>query len=171
MGDDDLFDVDERASAALVQAPPPGSTEAEPGSGHLDEERTTFYGSTDEWVRKFLLPIYRRRVTAKGQSGGSRWAAEWWNSVEAMLRLESQWRMWEEARKNPGELSAWMINHLDVHMGVLLAIDGPFATSSDENRPGESLPYQPPPNGMFASDLQAERRVGDTSKGDEAKPT
>lgn len=153
MGDDDLFEVDERESATFTPTAPPGSTEAEPAN-RADEEPTTFYGSADEWVRKFLLPTYRRRVTAKGQSGGSRWAAEWWNSVEAMLRLESQWRMWEEARKNPADLSAWMINHLDVHMRVLLAVDGPFATSTDENRPGEPLPYEPPPAGMFPSDQQ-----------------
>ena len=125
MGDDDLFKVNQRKSATFTPTAPPGSTEAEPAS-HPGEEPTTFYGSADESVRKFLLPTYRRRFTAKGQSGGSRWAAAWWKSVEAMLRLESQWRMWEEARKNPTDLSSWMINHLDVHMGVLPAVDGPI---------------------------------------------
>lgn len=154
MSGEDLFDVkdDELTSSSIGTLRGAGKTATVVDD--VEEEPTTHYGSADEWVRKFLLPTYRRRVTAKGQSGGARWAAAWWSSVEAMLRLESQWRMWEEARKNPGELSAWMINHLDVHMAVLLSIDGPFATSTDENRPGEALPYTGPPKGMFPVDRQ-----------------
>jgi len=60
--------------------------------------------------------------------------------------------MWEDARKSPAELSAWMISHLDVHMAVLLSASGPFATSTDDNRAGEMLPYTAPPHGMFRPD-------------------
>lgn len=152
MTDDDLFNIDVDSNPAPLDIIPDAAQKAAPAG---DEPPATYYGAADEWVRKFLLPTYRRRVTAKGQSGGSRWAADWWSSVEAMLRLESQWRMWEEARRNPSELSTWMVGHLDVHMTILLAADGPFATSSDENRPGEMLPYSSPPVGMFPPDLQS----------------
>ncbi|PPG84580.1 DUF4913 domain-containing protein [Rathayibacter sp. AY1H2] len=54
--------------------------------------------------------------------------------------------MWEEVRTSPADLSAYWISHLDVHMKVLLSHTGPFATSTDENRAGEMLPYTAPPN-------------------------
>jgi hypothetical protein len=144
--DEDLFDVRPASAAAVSVDGIPESEE--------NEEPTTFFGSSDEWMRKFLLPSYQRRVTPKGQSGGSRWAAAWWESTEAMHRIEALWRMWEGVRDKPVELSAWWINHLDAHMSVLLAPGGPFANSTDENRPGEPLPYSPPHRSMFEPDRQ-----------------
>ena len=72
MSDDDLFDLgpgldgaddaDDESGGSVVNVEPVE-----------DEEPTSYFGSSDEWVRKFLLPSYHRRVTAKGQSGGARW--------------------------------------------------------------------------------------------------
>ena len=82
-------------------------------------------------------------------------AAAWWASTEAMHRIEALWRMWESVRDDPAELSAWWISHLDAHMNVLLAAGGPFANSTDENRPGDELPYAAPPRRMFDEDRQS----------------
>lgn len=151
MSDEDVFDVEPdpfSAPAQLVDVRP------EPTQAAADEVPPTHFGSADEWVRKFLLPSYRRRVTAKGQNGGERWAAQWWGSIEALTRIEALWRMWEEVRTSPADLSAYWISHLDPHMKVLLSHTGPFATSTDENRAGDKLPYVAPPAGMFPPDLQ-----------------
>ncbi|WP_082485561.1 DUF4913 domain-containing protein [Rathayibacter sp. Leaf296] len=90
-----------------------------------------------------------------GQGPGRRWAAERWSKIEALTRIEALWRMWEEIRTSAGSLSACWINHLDPYMRVLLSPSGPFATSTDENRPGDMLPYAAPPRGMFPADLQS----------------
>lgn len=152
MSDEDLFDVDTDAFSAPVRPVSRHPVDVE----DVDEEDVpaTYFGSADEWVRKFLRPSYRRRVTAKGQAAGDRWAAEWWSSVEALTRIEALWRMWEEIRTSAGSLSAYWINHLDPHMRVLLSPNGPFVTSTGENRPGDMLPYAAPPAGMFPLDTQ-----------------
>ncbi|WP_367575765.1 DUF4913 domain-containing protein [Microbacterium algihabitans] len=92
------------------------------------------------------------RPARKGQAAGDRWAGEWWSSVEALTRVEALWRMSEEIRTSPTDLSAYWISHLDPHMRVLLSPNGPFATSKDENRAGDMLPYAAPPTGMFPPD-------------------
>ena len=51
-------------------------------------------------------------------------------------------------------MSDWWLNYCDRHMQVLLSTTGPFATSSDENKPGAPLPYSPPPAGFFDADRQ-----------------
>jgi hypothetical protein len=114
----------------------------------------TYYGSVDEWLRKYWRYSYRRRVSAKG-TGTGRWRADWWNVDEAVQRLEALWRSWEVARLDPGlGVSTWWINHAGPHMSALLSIDGPFAGSTDENSTGDPLPYQPPPRALFPPDLQ-----------------
>ncbi|MBO0984582.1 DUF4913 domain-containing protein [Rathayibacter sp. SD072] len=57
-------------------------------------------------------------------------------------------------RTNPADLSTYWISHLDPHVTILLSHTGPFATSTDENRPGEILPDIEPPRGRFSPDLQ-----------------
>lgn len=119
-----------------------------------DSAPTLVYGSADEWLRKYWRYTYRRRVSAKGQGTG-RWRADWWTVDEAVQRIEALWRGWEASRLDAGlGTSAWWINHAEPHMGALLATDGPFAGSTDENLPGEPLPYSDPPGGMFDSDKQ-----------------
>lgn len=72
MSDEDLFDVDTDAFSAPVRPVSRHPVDVE----DVDEEDVpaTYFGSADEWVRKFLRPSYRRRVTAKGQAAGDRWA-------------------------------------------------------------------------------------------------
>lgn len=113
---------------------------------------STYYGSADEWFRRYWRFTYRRRVSPKG-TGTGRWRADWWNFDEARQRIEALWRAWEASRCDPGlGVSAWWTNHADPQMAALLAVDGCFAASSDENLPGEPLPYAKPPIGLFAPD-------------------
>jgi hypothetical protein len=113
------------------------------------------YGSVDEWLRKYWRYTYRRRVSGKG-SGTGRWKAVWWTTDEAVQRLEALWRSWEASRLDAGlGMSTWWINHAEPHMTALLSPDGPFTGSTDENLPGDPLPYSPPPDGLFAPDKQA----------------
>ena len=117
---------------------------------------TTYYGSADEWFRRYWRYTYRRRVSPKG-TGTGRWRADWWNYDEARQRVEALWRSWEASRRDPGlGVSAWWINHADPQMNALLAPDGCFAGCSDENLPGEPLPYTKPPDGLFPPDRSTE---------------
>ena len=143
-----LQQLQERTATAVERAFEPPA----PGEDVMAGE--TVYGSGDEWLRKYWRFTYRRRVSAKG-TGTGRWKAEWWNTDEAVQRLETLWRGWEAARLDPGlGTSAWWINHAAPHMTALLATDGPFSDSKDENQVGDPLPYQQPPAHLFPPDRQ-----------------
>ncbi len=106
-----------------------------------------YYASVDEFVREYLVNVYRRRV---GPRGSRRWSAEWWRNAEAIIRLEALWRAWEHLRLDGATgMSVWLRDHADPHMAMLFDPDGPFAGSDDENRAGAPLPYAPPPAGLF----------------------
>lgn len=106
-----------------------------------------FYGSVDEFVREYLSNVYRRAV---GGQSSLKWSARWWENAEAISRLDALWRAWEHLRLDPATgMSVWWRDHADHHMAALLSPNGPFATSDDHNRRGDSLPYAPPPEGLF----------------------
>jgi hypothetical protein len=111
------------------------------------------FGSADEFLRRWLRFAYRRTVSRPGR-GELRWRAQWWSSEEALGRVEAMWRSWEQARLDPVGMTNWWLYVADPMMRVLLSDDGPFAGATDENRPGEPLPYEQPPAGMFAADRQ-----------------
>lgn len=141
--DDDAFGADSRTEPSTAVA---GDARA----------LSTYYGSADEWFRRYWRYTYRRRVSPRG-TGTGRWAADWWNNDEATQRIEALWRAWEASRQDPGfGMSTWWLNHADPHMNALLAPDGPFAATSDENQPGELLPYRERPAGRFPADRYAE---------------
>ena len=121
------------AVTALLAAPP-----APPG---------LHYRSVDEFVREQVVPVFRRNV---GPRCEARWAARWWESAEAIMRLEAMWRSWEALRHNPATgISDWLRDHADHHLAVLMSPGGPFARSQDEARATDPLPYDPPPAGLF----------------------
>lgn len=121
------------AVARLLAAPPP------PPALH--------YRSVDEFVQAMVVPVFRRNV---GPRAEARWAARWWESAEAIMRLEAMWRAWELLRHNPATgVSDWLKDHADHHMAVLLSPAGPFARSLDEAKASDPLPYSPPPAGLF----------------------
>lgn len=106
-----------------------------------------YYGSVDEFVRDFLVPVFSRQV---GDRAARRWSAEWWRNPEAIVRLEALWRSWEHLRLDPATgMSVWLRDHADHHLGVLWDPEGPFAKSTDQARPGDMLPYTAPPEGLF----------------------
>ena len=121
--------------------------EYQAAQGASESEATLYYGSLDDFVREVIVQVFRRRV---GERAARRWSAQWWRSPEAVLRLEALWRSWEHLRLDPAVgMSIWLRDHADPHMNVLMDPDGAFATSTDANRPGEPLPYEPAPPGLF----------------------
>ncbi len=107
------------------------------------------FDNVEEFFRNIIRPLFFRQVGPAGRAE-FRWAARWWESGEALLRMDSLWRTWEVARSDPAEgMSLWLRNHADYHLQHLLSPYGPFANSTDANRPGEPLPYQPAPVGYF----------------------
>lgn len=112
-----------------------------------DDAPRLYYGSIDEFVADMIVPVFMRRV---GGEGARRWSATWWESTEAIMRLEALWRSWEHLRLDPATgMSVWLRDHLDHHLAVLMDPDGPFSTSQDKGKPGQPLPYAPPPEEMF----------------------
>lgn len=141
-----LDELRERATEATKAELIPvedADAEAEP----VDAPPPLYYGSVDEFVRDFLVPVFSRQV---GDRASRRWAAEWWRNPEAIVRLEALWRSWEHLRLDPATgMSVWLRDHADHHLGILWDPDGPFAKSTASARPGEPLPYSPPPEGLF----------------------
>ena len=124
-----------------------------------DELPPMVYGSTDEFVYEFLRYAYKRRIDGRTR----RWAAEWWQYEEAVMRLEALWRAWEHLRLDPAlGMSVWWRDHADHHMAVLFSDAGPFyGVDGDENtcKRGEPLPYTAPPPGLFP-DVREVRSTG-----------
>ncbi|HOB80937.1 MAG TPA: DUF4913 domain-containing protein, partial [Ornithinibacter sp.] len=132
------------AEAELALVEQGGAEESPPAE---EPAPALYYGSVDEFVREFIVPVFRRQVGDRAQR---RWSAEWWRNTEAIVRLEALWRSWEHLRLDPATgMSVWLRDHADHHLGVLWDPDGPFAKSTDTARPGEPLPYTPPPAGLF----------------------
>ncbi len=95
--------------------------------------------------REFVCHVYRRNV-------GDRPEHRWWESPEAIIRVEAMWRSWEALRLNPATgISDWLRDHADHHMTILLHPTGPFARSTDTAKTTEPLPCEPPPDGLFTA--------------------
>lgn len=143
-------DADEEPEEALPGATGQGSgSEAGLDGTTLDEPPPLYFGSVDEFVREFICPIFRRNVGEEGRAD-YRWSARWWESAEAITRLEAIWRAWEHLRLDPATgISVWLRDHADHHLSILMSPTGPFARSKDTARPEEPLPYEPPPAGLF----------------------
>lgn len=110
------------------------------------------YGSTAEWVTKFLVPVYRRQLTANGDK--TTWCPQWWKHAEAIIRLEALWRAWEHLRLDGRTgMSVWLKDHLDHHLPVLTAAsDGPFNGCKPDrhaDNPLEEFQLVAPPPELF----------------------
>lgn len=131
--------------AAEAELNPPQQQEEEGDDD--DASPTLYYGSVDEFVREFVCPVFRRVVGGRSEY---RWSARWWESAEAIIRLEAMWRAWEHLRLDPATgMSVWVRDHADHHLGVLMGSGGPWARSKDSAGPDEPLPYEAPPDGLF----------------------
>lgn len=138
------LDALRQAATAAAEAELSPPAEAAP-----DEVPTLYFGSVDEFVREFVCPLFRRNVGEEGRAD-CRWSARWWESAEAITRLEALWRAWEHLRMDASTgISVWLRDHPDHHQGVLMSATGPWARSKDTAGPHEPLPYEPPPAGLF----------------------
>ncbi|MEZ2373406.1 DUF4913 domain-containing protein [Arthrobacter sp. RCC_34] len=122
------------------------------------------YGSTAEWVTKFLIPVYRRQIARNGE--GTTWCPEWWKHAEAIIRLEALWRAWEHLRLDGRTgMSVWLKDHLDHHLPVLLsAKDGPFTgCKNDQHSPDPLKPFQiaEPPAEFFPDVREPKKNTKD----------
>lgn len=158
-----LDELRERAAAATLAELVPDEDAV--GVQEPEQENAPpplYYGSVDEFVRDFLVPVFSRQV---GDRAARRWSAEWWRNPEAIVRLEALWRSWEHLRLDPATgMSVWLRDHADHHLGVLWDTEGPFAKSTDQARPGDPLPYTAPPEGLFpdvrvAASIEAEEEA------------
>lgn len=132
---------------ALVAEDSPMENAEGADAARSEDEPELYFGSVDEFVREIIVPMYRRKVGARGSR---RWSAQWWRNAEAISRLDALWRAWESLRLDGATgISTWWRDHADYHMNVLFDPDGPFGASEDENKAGEPLPYEPPPPGLF----------------------
>ena len=135
---------DAATAAAVAELNPPAEAEAS-----AEDAPVLYYGSVDEFVREFVCPIFRRNVGEEGRAD-YRWSARWWESAEAITRLEAMWRSWEHLRMDASTgTSVWLRDHADHHLGVLMSPTGPWALSKDTAGPDEPLPYEPPPSDLF----------------------
>lgn len=109
-----------------------------------------YYATVDDFVREFLCPTFRRPV---GPGSPLRWSARWWESAEAIIRLDAIWRAWETLRLDAGTgLSVWLKDHADYHLAILMSPTGPFRNSEDSAKITEPLPYEAPPAGLFRAE-------------------
>jgi Domain of unknown function (DUF4913) len=121
---------------------------AEPASSTGGEARPEpVYGSLEQFLAEYLLPVYRRAVSGTSTT----WCAQWWRHSEAWIRLDGLWRSWEYLRLDAATgMSVWLRDHADPHMAVLLSADGPFKGCTPDQhatRPLKALPLAPVPEG------------------------
>lgn len=106
------------------------------------------YRSVLEFFEGMVMPLLQDRVVDPRH--GLRWSARWWESPEALIRLDAMWRAFESLRQIPGTgLSDWLRNHFDVHMAILTSEYGPFGKSRDVSQRGEDIPHEQPPEDLF----------------------
>lgn len=132
------------AAASAATAPTSEPDDAE------EEAPTLIYGSVAEFVRDYLRDLHMTGVDGVEV----KWAARFWEYRIALIRLDTLWRAWETLRLESGTgTSAWLRDHYDHHMPILLSRTGPFryAPEDPENKAddGDPLPYVDPPDGMF----------------------
>lgn len=118
----------------------------------VDDQAQLVYPTVEVWFEQWLRLVYARHIDGRNRV----WAAEWWKSMEAQVRLEALWRAWENLRRDPATgMSIWFRDHADHHMRILMdPNESPFAGTHAEdeqnkNRKGQPLPHSPAPAGYF----------------------
>jgi hypothetical protein len=130
--------------------PVPGTSPA--GSGDTPPPQPVYDG-VEDWVTGQFLPMFRRPL-----GGEYRWCRQWWQHAEAITRLTALWHSWEALRLEPGTgMAAWLRDHLDHQLPVLLGRGGPFAQCSEDEhiQPREARAEYAPPGWWEIGDGQA----------------
>jgi hypothetical protein len=147
--------LEEDARQALVEVLTPG-VEAQIGevTRHAVTEILTAGGRTPHpphypdvgaWVEGFLIPHYRRPMTAD-----RRWCPRWFVHTEALTRLRALWTAWEEARYGGATaMAAWWLHYFDPMMAALTHAQGPFHACARAHVVPNALDTEEPPEGMF----------------------
>jgi hypothetical protein len=115
-----------------------------------DEPRPPKFPTLPAFVTH-LMSWYRRDAESVT------WCPEWFLHPEAVIRFRAVWRAFETMRdpdpdQDDGDgtwESAWLRDHVDVHLSKLLAGDGPFGSCSaaeGHRFPLEPLPCTAPPD-------------------------
>lgn len=123
------------AGTPAVVAPSLGSDDG--------DQAEPLFPTVEAWVAGHFAPIYRRAL-----GGEYRWCARWWLHPEAIIRLTALWHSWEVMRLQPGTgIAAWLRDHLDHQLPVLLGRSGPFAacTETEHDELPEARLCDPPP--------------------------
>ncbi len=130
--------LERKKTAVISQLVAGGDAEGEEDPPEL------VYANVAEFVEDWLLPLYRRRMTV--------WCAQWWKHTEANARLEALWLSWEQLRQDPAlGLSVWLRDHLDHHMPILVANDGPLRGCKPDHHEDQrqTWPSLTPPPGLY----------------------
>ncbi|MEU1405139.1 DUF4913 domain-containing protein [Streptomyces sp. NPDC005728] len=103
-------------------------------------------------VAEFVSDRFIYLVSRPTPESGRVWCPEWYRHAQALSRLDSVWRAWENLRWDPGlGMSSWWTHHADPHMRALTdPVTGPFARCVDGHRQPEPLPIAEPPEGLFS---------------------
>lgn len=135
MTDDDMFADEEFDNDGDAE-----DLDTEDESEELEPEFESVY----QFVEEHLVHVYARHMQHKP---GRLWCPRWFVHAEAVSRLEALWRAYESLRLDPATgMSVWWRDHVDHHMRVLMAPDGPFEGCGGEaghKRPAPPLPVEP----------------------------
>ena len=115
------------------------------GDGAVGVGRT-YYPTVEAWVNGYFVHCYVRPL-----GGEWRWCPRWWDHAEAITRLEALWRSWEALTRDPSlGMAAWLVQHLDQQLPLLMGNRGPFARcSEDRHEPAKPLRSEPAPDGWW----------------------
>jgi len=106
-----------------------------------------FYPNVGEFVTDRLVHL----VPLPPPESGQVWCSSWFRHAQALSRLDSIWRAWENLRFDPAlGMSNWWTHYADPNMRALMdARTGPFARCVNGHQSNEPLPVDPAPDGLF----------------------
>lgn len=125
---------------ADVREGDPSAVDDEPGDVVTEAEVKPQFGSCEEWVTEWLLPLWTRDLRGANVT----WCPQWHRHPEAVHRLSALWMAWEELTAKPGSgPSLWWVQHADHHLAVLLDQRGPFHGCTAEGHRANPMPQLP----------------------------
>lgn len=149
--DSDVGDVEDDSAASRPLRPGvrPSRTLIRRPSQRGNRKVDPQFGSCEEWVNSWLLPMWTRPLGHDSLT----WCPQWWRHPEAVARLTALWLAWEQLRLEPGTaMSVWWRDHADHHLPVLLGAQNIFKGCTPERHtqyPVDQLPSDPAPPGTF----------------------